>query len=100
GKLSIIFLFAVNLGVASAGLGITRRVVKVFGCRSQPRCIRSRNCVRGLKARIKFFLSTWPGELLKPISDLRFWLDLFPDLFALAAHQTLFPISKPLGDHR
>src|SRR5262249_4994724 len=66
--------------------------VRFFGGRSRPRSIRSRNCVRGFKARGKFFyLSTWHGKLLKPISDLRFCLDLFPDPFALAAHQTLIP---------
>src|SRR5262245_7968230 len=46
-----------------------------------------------------FYLSTWPGELLKPLSDLRFSLDLFPDRSAIATHQTLIQTCKPLGDH-
>jgi hypothetical protein len=34
----------------------------------------------------KLDLSTWPCEILKPLSDLRFSLDLFPDRSAIAAH--------------
>ena len=30
-----------------------------------------------------------PGEILKPLSDLRFSLDLYPDRSAIAAHQPL-----------
>jgi hypothetical protein len=44
-------------------------------------------------------LSTSPGEILKPLSDLRISLDLFADRSAIAAHQTLIRTSKPLGDH-
>ena len=36
--------------------------------------------------------STQPGEILKPLSDLRFSLDLFADRFAIAAHQTLIHV--------
>jgi hypothetical protein len=38
-------------------------------------------------------------EILKPLSDLRFSLDLFPDRFAIAAHQPRIQTSKPLTDH-
>ena len=34
-------------------------------------------------------------EILKPLSDLRFSLDLFADRSAIAAHQTLIQTSKP-----
>jgi len=44
-------------------------------------------------------LSTYPREILKPLSDLQFSLDLFPDRSAIAVHQTLIQTSKPLGDH-
>jgi hypothetical protein len=37
--------------------------------------------------------------MLKPPSDLRFSLDLFPDRFAIAAHQPFIQTSKPLTDH-
>ena len=44
-------------------------------------------------------LSTYPSEIVIPLSDLRFSLDLFEDRSAIVAHQTLIQTSKPLGDH-
>lgn len=38
-------------------------------------------------------------EIVKPLSDLQFSLDLFPDRSAIAVHQSLIQTSKSLTDH-
>ena len=42
---------------------------------------------------------TYRHKILKPLSDLRLSLNLFPDRFAIAAHQPLVKTVKPLPDH-
>ena len=42
---------------------------------------------------------TYCHKILKPLSDLRLSLNLFPDRFAIAAHQPLVQTVKPLTDH-
>jgi hypothetical protein len=44
-------------------------------------------------------LGTYQRRILKPLPYLRFSLDLFPDCFAIAAHQSLIQTCKPLTDH-
>jgi hypothetical protein len=44
-------------------------------------------------------LGTYHREILKPLSDLRFRLDLFPYRSAIAAHQPLIQPAKPLTDY-
>jgi hypothetical protein len=54
-------------------------------------------CVPDLGLNLDF--GTYRHKILKPLSDLRLSLNLFPDRFAIAAHQPLVQTVKPLNDH-